>query len=286
MPPFAPERAWFLALVVATAACSDPPPPKPTKVSELAKAAERPTTPSPFRNPDIDTPLPRSEPQLPPAELAATLAAVDESLKIGDTSAAIVTLRSCANKVPQSVRCEGELAMLLGKLKRHNAEARYFLDQAINADDPALDDAYYRRFGAAMMSRGLAKEGSVAFERMIARSKPTAADWYLLSEALQGVPEKLPEAAEAAGKAYALDPSHPEWLRTEAILLSQMPDKIAQAITRFEEYKAKIKDPDLQQDTDRRIAELRTIEPAPADTKPPAVTKPAVKQRKQKPAAG
>jgi tetratricopeptide (TPR) repeat protein len=286
MPPFAPARAWSLALIVASAACNDPPPPKPTKVSELPKPSTRPTTPSPFRNPDTDAPPPRSEPQLPPEELAATLAAADEALKIGDSSAAITILHGCANKVPQSVRCEGELAMLLGKLKRYTADARYYLDQAIAADDPGLDDAYYRRFGAALMARGLAKEATVAYERMIARSKPTAADWYLLSEALQGVPERLTDAADAARKAYEMDPSQHEWLRTEAILLSQIPDKIAQAIARFEEYRAKIKDPDLQQDTDRRLAELRTIEPAPAPAKATATTKPAVKQRKQKPASG
>lgn len=288
MPSFAPGRAWFLALPLTFFACKDPPPPKPTKLSEQPSALvpEKPTIasgPSPFRNPDTDPPPPRSEPQLAPDELAAALAAADEALKIGDETTAITSLRRCANRVPQNIRCEGELALLLLAKKRFNAEADYYLAQSIATDDPGLDDAYYRRFGNAMMARGRAKEASIAFERMIGRSKPTAADWFLLSEALQGVPERLADAADAAGKAYALDSSHPEWLRTEAILTGQLPGKIARSITLFEDYKTKIKDPTLLADTDRRIAELRTIEPQPGSTSPDPPAKQGPKQAKQTP---
>jgi tetratricopeptide (TPR) repeat protein len=283
MPPFAPARAWFLAFN-AVAACNDPPPPDPTKLSEQPSAfvPEKPPrseAPSPFRNPEIEPPPPRSEPQLPPAELAAALTAAEEALRIGDHDTAISHLRTCANRVPQSARCEGELAMLLVKKKRYTAEARYYIEQMVAADDPALDDAYYRRFGAAMMAQGRSAEASIAYERMLARSTPTAADWHLLSTALQGVPERLADAAEASRKAYELDPTHPEWLREEAILLSQMPDKIAQSLARFEAYKATVKDPALLADTDRRMAELRMIDPS-------TTNKPAPKQRKQKPASG
>lgn len=279
MPPFAPARAWFLALAAA-AACSEPPPPNPTKLSQEPSALvpEKPPRseePVPFYNPDLEPPPPRSEPQLPPAELASTLAAVDEALKVGDTMTAMSTLRACANKVPQNVRCEGELAMLLLKKKRFKAEANYYVEQALAADDPGLDDAYYRRFGAAMVAIGRVKEGALAYERMIARSTPTADDWHLLAVALQGVPERLADAVAASRKAYELDPSHPEWLREEAILLGQIPDKIAQAIARFEEYKTKVKDPELVADTDRRIEELRRLE-----------NDKAAQPRKQKPASG
>lgn len=284
MSSFAPARAWFLALTAAAAACSDPPPPNPTKLSEQPSAfvpdkPPRSDQPSPFRNPDTDPPPPRSEPQLPPDQLAATLAAADKALATADESTATDNLRACVNKVPQSARCEGELALILVKKKRFKAEANYYVEQVLAVDDPGLDDAFYRRFGAAMMTLGRAKDAAVAYERMIARSKPTADDWHLLSTALQGVPERLADAADASRKAYELDPSHPEWLREEAILLGQMPDKIAQAIARFEEYKAQIKDPALLADTDRRIAELRTIDPSSA-------AKAATKPSKPKPAAG
>lgn len=265
MPRPAPVRAWFLALVAASA-CSAPSSPEPTKVGEMpANLAPvkppPPPGPSPFFSPDREPPPARSEPQLPPEELAAALAAAAEALKVGDETTATLRLRACANKVPQSVRCEGELAMLLIKQRRHTVEARYYIDQALAADDPALDEAYHRRFGAAMLAQGRAREAAIAYERMVARIQPTAADWYLLSEALQGDPTRLPEAAEAAHKAYELDPTHLDWLRTEAILLGQIPDKIAQAIARFEEYRGKIQDPELVADTDRRIAELRALKP-------------------------
>lgn len=291
MPPFAPARAWFLALVLSAAACNDPPPPVPTKVAERSNPGvpakpPRSEDPSPFRNPDTDPPPPRSEPQLAPEELAALFAAVDDALKVGDVTTAQNHLRRCANKVPQSVRCEGELAVLLGKLKRFKAEAGYYLEQAIGADDPALDDAYYRRFGAALMARGLAREAAVAYERMVARTNATAADWYLLGEALQGVPERLADASDAMRRAYELDPTQDDWLRTEAILLGQQPDKIAQALARLELYRTKIKDPELLADTDRRLEELRRLEQRPpADTKSPAA-KTVAKPRKQKPASG
>jgi tetratricopeptide (TPR) repeat protein len=269
MPRPAPVRAWFLALVAAAASvpgCSAPPSPEPTKVGEMPAnlAPDKPPPPpgpSPFYSPDRQAPPARSEPQLPQAELDAALAAAAEALKVGDETTATLRLRACANRVPQSIRCEGELAMLLVKQRRHAAEARYYIEQALTADDPALDDTYYRRFGAAMMAQGRAKEATTAYERMMARITPSAADWYTLSEALQGVPERLQDAADAARKAYELDPSHLDWLRTEAILLGQIPDKIAQAITLFEAYREKTRDPAMIADTDRRIAELRSVKP-------------------------
>lgn len=282
----APVRAWVLAslnnppatlgltalALSVLVACNDPPSPQPTKLAAgAAKSAAPlpiekppPAGPSPFYHPDREAPPPRSEPQLPADQLAAALAGAAEALKVGDEVSATLKLRPCANKVPQSIRCEGELAMLLIKQRRHAAEARYYIEQALLADDPALDDTYHRRFGAAMMAQGLAKEAAVSFERMMSRIKPTAADWYLLSTALQGVPERLGEAADAAGKAYELDPTRHEWLREQAILLGQIPDKIAQAIALFETYRGKVDDPATIADIDRRIAELRTIKPEDA----------------------
>ncbi|MBL9101868.1 MAG: hypothetical protein JNL82_12975 [Myxococcales bacterium] len=265
----ASARAWILAPLTLTAfiACNDAHPPAPTKIAADAKAPIAPVKPpplaqpSPFYHPDREPPPPRSEPQLPPDQVAAALAAAAADLQLGDEVNAILKLRPCANKVPQSIRCEGELAMLLLKQRRHAAEARYFLDQSLLADDPALDEVYLRRFGAAMMAQGLAREASIAFERMMSRIKPTAADWYLYSTALQGVPDRLVDAAEAAGKAYALDPTHPEYLFDQAVLSSQIPGKTAQAISLLEEYRGKIKDPAVLADVDRRLLELRMTPP-------------------------
>lgn len=279
----APAGAWFLA--AALLACSAPPAPTPTKVSEKPLATvptPSPPIPSPFVNPNKEPPPPRSEPQLPPAELAATLAKAAGERQIDSKVEAALTLRACANKVPQSVRCEGELAALLAETPRHKYEAEYYLKQAIAADEPDLDAAYYRRLGEALQLKGMYDDAATAFTRMIERSKPaTAADHYLLATVLQGVPSRIAEASDRLHTAYELDPSQHAWLRDEAILLGQQPDKAEQAIARFEELRSKITDPALIADTERRIAELR-----PAVTPPPptqAPTKTPVRRPKRKP---
>lgn len=280
----APVGAGFLAAVLL--ACSAPPAPAPTKVSEAkAQAGTAPTpsppVPSPFINPNKEPPPPRSEPQLPPDQLTAALAKAEAERKIGNISAASLALHSCANKVPQSVRCEGELAALIASMPRHKYEAEYYLKEAIAGDEPDLDAAYYRRLGEALQSRGMYEAAATAFTRMIERSQPpaSAADHYLLATVLQGVPSRLAEATDEIRRAYELDPTQHAWLRDEAILLGQQPDKIALAIARFETFKTKITDPAVIADTERRIAELKPLL-APA---PPPPAAPATKGKKKRP---
>lgn len=281
----APAGAGFLA--AALLACTTPPAPAPTKIREV-KDEGTPTAakpiPSPFINPDKEPPPPRSEPQLPADQLTAALAKAEQERQVGNVAEASLTLHGCANKVPQSVRCEGELAALIAAMPRHKYEAEYYLKQAIAGDEPGLDAAYYRRLGEALQSKGMFESAATAFTRMIERSQPaaTAADHYLLATVLQGVPTRLAEASDALHRAYELDPTQHAWLRDEAILLGQQQGKLAQAITRFEEFKTKTTDPAVIADTDRRIAELKaTLEPAPS--KAPAPAKAKKKQPKQKP---
>jgi tetratricopeptide (TPR) repeat protein len=278
----APAGAGFLAAVLL--ACSTPPAPTPTKVSETkGQGAPTPSKPipSPFINPNKEPPPPRSEPQLPADLLTTTLAKAEQERQVGNVAEASLTLHTCANKVPQSVRCEGELAALIAGMPRHKYEAEYYLKQAIAGDEPGLDAAYYRRLGEALQSKGMYESAATAFTRMIERSQPaaTAADHYLLATVLQGVPARLTEASDELHRAYELDPTQHAWLRDEAILLGQQPDKIAQAIARFEEFKTKTTDPAVLADTDRRIGELKAaLEPAPSKA-----TAPVKKQPKQKP---
>lgn len=267
--------AWFLAL--APLACSGPPAPVPTRVDEAPGALDEkklkkpPRDPdSPFRSPDKEPPRARSEPQQAPEELAATLKHAEEARKVGDEVEVATTLRACANKIPQSVRCEGELGAILAKQPRFRYEADYYLYQAINADDPALDAGYYRRLGDALAFKGKYADAATAYQRMIDRSSPaTAEDYNLLAVALQGVPERVADAVEALRKAAELDPTRVEWLRDQAILLGQMPGKVAQALAVFEDYRGRVTDPQLIADADRRIAELKAeLERAAAPAEP------------------
>lgn len=279
----APAGAGFLAAMLL--ACSAPPAPVPTKISESRdpRGVPKPSDPipSPFVNPSKEPPRPRSEPQLPPAELTAVLAKSERERQIGDQAAAALTLYACANKIPQSVRCEGELAALIASMPRRKYEAEYYLKEAIAADEPGLDAMYYRRLGEALQNKGMFDAAVTAFTRMIERSQPaTAADHYLLATVLQGVPARLTEATDALRRAYELDPTQHAWLRDEAILLAQQPDKSAQAIARFEEFKTKTSDPAVLADIDRRIEELRLTAAASPTPAPEAKQKGKKKQPK------
>lgn len=301
----APTGAWILALaplacalILGAAACGGAPQqPPPSKLSEAASPIQAPPRPisdieTPFRRPNKEPPLPRSEPQLPPEELAATLARAEEERKIGDELRAAATLHACANKVPQSVRCEGELGALLARSPQFKYEADYYLAAVASAaDDPALDAGFYRRLGQALVVKGRHADAATAYQRMIDRTKPaTAADYGLLAETLQGVPDRLVDAAEALRLALELEPTHIEWLRDQAILLGQVPDRLPRAIELFEDYKARITDPELLADTDRRIQDARDqlakLTPATADPGVAAPTKKGKNARKKKATAG
>jgi tetratricopeptide (TPR) repeat protein len=294
MPRLAPAGAWILALATLACACSTPPPP-PSKLAEAESPIQEAALPkseveSPFRPPNKEPPLPRSAPQLPPEELAAALNRADEARKIGDNVNLAAALRSCANKIPQNVRCEGELGALLASSPRFKYEADYYLDEAVAAaDDPALDAAYYRRLGQALRDKGRFADAAVAYQRMIDRSTPASAeDYNLLATVLQGAPDRLYEAAEALRRAYELDPTRIEWVRDQAILLGQTPDKLPRAIELFEEFKSRTRDPDLLAETDRRIGELKyQLERlGAADPGATAPKKKGKKAAKKKPAAG
>ena len=300
----APAGAWILALATVacgtvacgTVACGTPPPP-PSKLSEAESPIQDPPRPtpeveSPFRPPNKEPPLPRSEPQLAPEAVAEALSSAEEARKIGDDVSAAAALRGCANKVPQHVRCEGELGALLARMPRFNYEADYYLDQVVNAaDDATLDATYYRRLGQALMGKGRFVDAAVAYQRMIDRTKPaTAEDYNLLATALQGGPDRVVEAAEALRRAYELDPTRIDWLRDQAILRGQTLDQIPRAIELFEDFKTRTKDPDMLAETDRRIGELKyqleQLAPGSADASASAPKSKRKTGRKKKPAAG
>ena len=278
----APSLAVTLAVTFAAtlAACGAPAPPAPTKVSEsthvLAEPQRVPRDPdSPFRRPDREKPLPRSEPQIPPDQLTAALDAAAAARAVGNHLGTALALYPCANKVPQHIRCEGELGMALAMEPNRRFEANYYLEQAIAQDDPTADADFYRRMAEALRLVPLFREAGVAYERMIARTPaPVADDFARLAEVLQGVPDREAEAAAALHKAFELDPTRLEFLRDEGLLLAQIFERRAEALAILTRYREAVATsaPDKAAAIDRNISNLqyeleKDAPPTPPETK-------------------
>lgn len=257
--------AVLVAAAALFAACGGTPtPPPPTRVEVSSHPAElQPPARdahNPFRRADRDPPPSRSEPQLPQAELDRALAAAAAARVAGNDVEVTQALLPCANKIPKSTRCEGELALVLAKSPGHKAESDYYLKHAIADDDPDADADFYGRLAEALRVAPMLPEAAVALQRRIARlPEPTAADWVALAEVLQGVPRREAEAAEALQRAFERDPSQLKYLRDAGELLSQVPGRGAEALVILQRYRDSIRttEPEALPALDRRIAQVR-----------------------------
>jgi tetratricopeptide (TPR) repeat protein len=287
MPRLAPAVARtghplaLTALLLAGACGGAPTPPPPTKVAEAKHHLAEPPRQArdasgPFNTPSLDAPPPRSEPQLPPAELDAALSAAKAARAAGDTFEATNQLYRCANKVPKHTRCEGELGMILLDTPNHEKAARHYLEQAIADDDPSADAEFYRRLADALRRAPSWPSAAVALERMIARTPaPAAEDHALLATTLQGVPGREADAAAALHRAFELDPKKLDYLRDEALLLSQIAQRRAEALAVLTRYRDAIASsaPDQLPAIERQIGELKDLlddRPKTAAPAPPA----------------
>ena len=272
------SRVASITFALVLACGGAPSPPGPTKASESKATMVRnpPRVPrdpnNPLRRPDRDKPLPRSEPQIPAADIESALTAALAARAADDLYTAATALRACANKIPKHTRCEGELAMILLDTPSHEAEARYYLEQTAADDDPTADADFFRRLSAALQRAGLWLDASVATRRMIARlPEPNAADYVALANLLQGVPKREAEAAEALHRAFELDPAQLDYLRDEALLLAQVPERRAEALERLQRYYDSVRasEPEKAEAVARQIESLRydlqrEAEPSPA----------------------
>ncbi|MFZ6182232.1 hypothetical protein [Nannocystis pusilla] len=275
--------AVLVAAAALFAACGGTPtPPPPTRVEVSSHPAEHQPPArdahNPFRRADRDPPPPRSEPQLPQAELDQALAAAAAARAAGNDVEVTQALLPCANKIPKSTRCEGELALVLAKSPGHKAESEYYLKHAIADDDPGADADFYGRLAEALRVAPMLPEAAVALQRRIARlPEPTAADWVALAEALQGVPRREAEAAEALQRAFERDPSQLKYLHDAGELLSQVPGRGAEALVILQRYRDSIRttEPEALPALDRRIAQVRAETGQPAASTAPAQGKSA-----------
>ncbi|MBV1862669.1 MAG: hypothetical protein KUG77_29880, partial [Nannocystaceae bacterium] len=135
------EMALFAGCLFV--ACGTREPPEPKKVAEIEPVVQprvRPVREGPFRNPNTEPPGPRAGEQLPESKLEAAIARGKALRAEGRATVAIQTLRKCANKIPQSVACEAELAVTMFAAKQQLAHAKHFLLEAANAQPASPDD--------------------------------------------------------------------------------------------------------------------------------------------------
>ncbi len=241
------------------------------KVSEQAPVIEPKTLPprtGPFSNPEKDPPKERSKPQLPPEELATTLAKAREMLSKGQHLPAIQQLDRCANKIPQSVECEGELGVVLAETKRRKAHAIYYLEQAAKAEPAEAPTELYRRVGASALGLARFAAAEAAYGIVVARNEADANDYGQYAAAVQGAKSSLELAIDAYLRGYELDPTKTEWLREAATLMSQSGDD-ERALAQLEKYAAvaNLGERDKQL-LDRRIEQLRTKVASKSETSP------------------
>ena len=217
VPPERPGRAaWLLAAAGLLAACRCQEP-EPTRVSDQAPLIEPPSRPErtgPFKNPALEGPGPREGAQLPPEEIAAAIEQGREEAAAGRPLVAAAALRRCANKIPPSIACEAELGIVLAEAGTHKATADHYLAAASEVDDPAVDDDTYRRLAAVAAKRARFASAASALGIVAKRGHATADDYAARADALQNDPTRLEEAIDALDRAYELDPTRHELLRS------------------------------------------------------------------------
>jgi len=190
--------------------------PTPTKVTDrnaIGGQQPPPKRDTPFNNGNVEPPPPRSEPQLGPDELEAALIEAARDLDEGRVSEALIALRKCANKVPASARCDGELGIALLENKLQKAHARYFIAEAAAVDDPDADLGFYRRLAKTAQRYGRSATAVDAMKIAIGRPGVTAADWALYGDVLQHDQANIEQAIDALGRAYSMQPDQHQWLR-------------------------------------------------------------------------
>lgn len=221
----------------------------------------------PFRNPNETPPGEREGEQLPIDELDKTLIEAQRYTDQGDTVRAMHLLYRCANKIPASARCEGELGMLMLEAKTRKPHADYFVREAAKLDDPDANVSFYRRLAETTNKWAQFDASTAAWERVLQRvgDEATADDYAGYAAALQGERTRKQEAIAALAKAYELAPDRHEYLRDQATLVAQT-DDASKAIELFERYKGTgHASPKETAAIDARIATLR--HPAPVKKK-------------------
>lgn len=269
-PASAPLGAVALWLV----ACSSPAP-EATKLDDpkhnqygRAQKPPRPENPV-LKSAELDTPQGTVGSALPKAEVDAIVARFEAERDQSATVQSAATLLECANREPTTVRCDGELAMLLLPIEKRRASALYYAKRAAVQDDPDASAELYARLAEAIRPHGLYEEAAQAYAYAIARDDK--AEYHARRSAMlqskRGGNEI--EAADELAKAYAMDPKW-DYLRDEAILRARVPDHWERARELFLEVAETAATPELKEKFEARAAQLEgMIKERPKPGTPP-----------------
>ncbi|NVB40480.1 hypothetical protein G6O69_21750 [Pseudenhygromyxa sp. WMMC2535] len=276
-PSSAPALKSFFLLAVATLAATatistqgcDKGQPEPSKVEKVNPfdRGQKPKSDSdsPLRNPEFEAPAGREGEQLDDEALEAALAEAAEHLAVKNVALARSVLRQCANKIPASARCDGELGLSMAKVKNRRAAAHYYMVEAAKIDDPKADADLYLRLADALRSRGEFEAAQSALEKVISRD-PSAENIFTLGQVLSLQPEHLDEAVARIAEARAKD-DRLAWLYEEAVIRAQIPvreevEAAAALLRTYLERAATLPEGERERDTamvEGRLAELSAI---------------------------
>lgn len=256
----APARVPRAALVLALLAGCSGETPAPTPLDDpkenrlgQPQMPPRPENPT-LKNADLDRPGPRTEAQLDPEALEATLAEATDWLAKGETVHAINALRACANRDPISVRCDGRLGLLLAASPHRRAAATYFISEAAVVDEPAAPAELYADLAGRLRRLGKYEVAATALKFALARND-TAELHVQLSGALQSIPGRELEAADELAAARKLEPNV-DILRNEATLRAQITSQLPRSVELFRELLEQLEDERKRELVESRIAQI------------------------------
>lgn len=245
----------LLALAFAgSIGCSGDPVPTPTKIDESqVDSLKRPVKDhskkpsSGFSRPDFNTPLKTDGPQISDEAIEKVLTTALAAQKAGDETNAMGQFRSCSNRDTVSVRCEGELGLILAGRKRRRATAMYYLERAAKVNDPKASADLYARMGDKLRRLGSLELSVDAWAYALER-EDTAEYHAGRSAPLQSINGRLAEAADELAKARALD-DRDQWMIDEGIVRGMLrtPEENEKALALLKGVGERTKDKAIKQ---------------------------------------
>ncbi len=148
----------------------------------------------------------------------------------------------CANKIPASARCDGQLGLELITNKKRRDVALYYLMEAARVDDPKASASLYGDIGEQLRLHAKLEDAASALI-MAADREDTVERHRALASVLQSIPERRTEAADELAWIRNKGDSN-RLLLEEAVIRGQVADQLDLSLQLFKEYAERTKDLD------------------------------------------